>query len=185
MTNVDSCEIINQVMIEPSLLQWESYVDELRIGIKLKVMKWEDFKALLKSQFYPIFYEEKHLMKWKYIQQEQGQGVQEYTLEFQNKSIHIGISLEDPRVVVKYLGGIFGHIQRKLQFLNVKIINDASKKVLYIEMDSKKGKQQQDQEEIQVSYLFIPSKFLTNICTKLKSLNTSLEEEYIVEARGL
>ena len=77
-------------------------------------MKWEDLKALLKSQFYPIFYEEKHLMKWKYIQQEQGQGVQEYTLEFQNKSIHIGISLEDPRVVVKYLGGIFGHIQRKL-----------------------------------------------------------------------
>ena len=85
-------------------------MDELRIGNKLKVMKWEDLKALLKSQFYPIFYEEKHLMKWKYIQQEQGQGVQEYTLEFRKQAILMGISLEEPRVVVKYLVRLFGHI---------------------------------------------------------------------------
>jgi hypothetical protein len=26
--------------------------------------EWEDFKALLKSQFYPIGYKEEQLMKW-------------------------------------------------------------------------------------------------------------------------
>jgi hypothetical protein len=51
-------------MIGHALLWWESYVDALRIGKKPMVMKWEDFKELLKSQFYPIGYEEEHIMKW-------------------------------------------------------------------------------------------------------------------------
>jgi hypothetical protein len=59
-----------------AFLWWECYVDALRIGKRPMVMKWEDFKALLKSQFYPIGYEEEKLMKWQYLRQEQGQGVQ-------------------------------------------------------------------------------------------------------------
>jgi hypothetical protein len=51
-------------MTKHALLWWESYVDALRIGKNPMVMKWEDFKALLKSQFYPIGYEEEKLMKW-------------------------------------------------------------------------------------------------------------------------
>jgi hypothetical protein len=93
-----------------ALLWWESYVDALRIGKKPMVMKWEDFKALLKSQFYPIGYEEEQLMKWQYLLQEQGQGVQEYTYEFRRQAIWLGISLEEPGVVMKYLGGLFSHI---------------------------------------------------------------------------
>jgi hypothetical protein len=37
----------------------------------------------------------------------------------------LGISLEEPRVVMKYLGGIFIHIQRQLQLHGVKIIDEA------------------------------------------------------------
>ena len=51
-------------MTKHSLLWWESYVDVQRIGKKPMVMKWDDFKALLKSQFNPIGYEEEQLMKW-------------------------------------------------------------------------------------------------------------------------
>jgi hypothetical protein len=51
-------------------------VDALRLGKKPMVMKWEDFKALLKLPFYPICYKGEQLMKWKYLRQEQGQGVQ-------------------------------------------------------------------------------------------------------------
>jgi hypothetical protein len=36
-------------MTEHALLWWESYVDALRIGTQPMVMKWEDFKASLKS----------------------------------------------------------------------------------------------------------------------------------------
>ena len=46
------------LIIEHALLWSENYVDALRIRNKNKVMKWEDFNALMKSQFYPIDYEE-------------------------------------------------------------------------------------------------------------------------------
>jgi hypothetical protein len=57
-------------MTEHTLLWWESYEDALRIGKHPMVTKWEDFKELLNSKFYPIGYEEEKLMKWKYQQQE-------------------------------------------------------------------------------------------------------------------
>jgi len=51
----------------------------------------------------------------------------------------LGISLEELGVVVKYLGGLFNHIQRQSQLLSVKSIDEARKISLYIELDSKKG----------------------------------------------
>jgi hypothetical protein len=43
----------------------------------------------------------------------------------------LGISLEEPRVVVQKHGGLFSHIKRQLQLLNVKSIDEVSKKALY------------------------------------------------------
>jgi hypothetical protein len=86
-------------------------------------------------------------MKWQYLWQEQGQGVQEYTSEFRRQAIRLGISLEEPGVVMKYLGGLFIHIRRQLQLHGVKIIDEASKKALYIELDSRKRQQHMGQEE--------------------------------------
>jgi len=40
--------------------------------------------------------------------------VQDYTSKFRKQAIRLGIYLEDPRVVVKYLGGLFNDIQRQL-----------------------------------------------------------------------
>jgi hypothetical protein len=51
-------------MTRHALLWWESYLGVLMIGSKPMIMKWEDFNAVLKSQFYPIGYEEDKLMKW-------------------------------------------------------------------------------------------------------------------------
>jgi hypothetical protein len=55
--------------------------------------------------------------------------------------------LEEPRVVMKYLGGIFNHIRRQLQLNGVKSIDEARKKDLYIELDSRKRQQHMGQEE--------------------------------------
>jgi hypothetical protein len=74
------------------------------------ITKCEDFKVFLKSQFYPIGYKEENIMKWKYLWQEQGQGVQEYISEFKKQAIMMGIFLEEMGVVLKYLGGLFSHI---------------------------------------------------------------------------
>jgi len=49
-------------------------------------------------------------MKFQYLQQEEGQGVQEYNYEFRRKTIRLGVSLEELGVVMKYLGGLFSHI---------------------------------------------------------------------------
>ena len=76
-------------------------MDALRIGKSPIVMKWEDFNLLLKSQFYPIGYKEEKLIKCKYIWQEWGQGVKEYTYEFQKQAIRMGLSLEESVMVAK------------------------------------------------------------------------------------
>ena len=76
-------------------------MDALRIGKTPILMKWEDFNLLLKSHFYPIGYEEEKLIKWKYIWQEWGQGVKEYTYEFRKQAIRMGLSLEESVMVVK------------------------------------------------------------------------------------
>jgi hypothetical protein len=134
-------------MTEHALLWWEIYVDAPRIDKKPMVMKWEDLKALLKSQSYPIGYKEEQLMKQKYLKQEQGQGMQEYTFKFRRQAIRFGISLKEPRLVMKYFGQLFIHIQRQLQLHDVKVIGEARKKSLYIELDTKKGQQHMGQEE--------------------------------------
>jgi len=41
-----------------ALLWLESYMDAVRIRKNHMVIKWEDFKELIKSQFYPIGYKE-------------------------------------------------------------------------------------------------------------------------------
>jgi hypothetical protein len=49
-------------------------------------------------------------MSFQYLQQQEEQGVNEYTYEFRKKNIRLGVSLDELGVVVKYLGGIFSHI---------------------------------------------------------------------------
>jgi hypothetical protein len=64
------------------MLWWDIYVESLRIGKKTMMMKWEDFKELLKSQFYTIGNEEENLIKWFYIWKEKGQWMQGHTCHF-------------------------------------------------------------------------------------------------------
>ena len=84
--------------------------------------------------------EREQCMKWQYLWQEQGKIVQEYMSKICKKSIMLGITLKEPRVVMKYLGGLFNHLWRKLQLLSVKIIDQGRKNYLYINWTSKRGK---------------------------------------------
>jgi hypothetical protein len=60
------------------------------------------------------------------------------TYEFRRQAIMLGIFLEEAKVVLKYHGGYFIHIQRHLYLHGVKHIDEVRKKALYIELDSKK-----------------------------------------------
>ena len=74
------------------------------------VTRWEDFKTLIKSQFYPIGYVEDQWIWWHYFKKKQGKSVQEYTIEFRKMAIMLGISPKIPDVLLKYLGGLHSHL---------------------------------------------------------------------------
>ena len=59
----------------------------------------------------------------------------------------MGISMEELRVAMKYLGRHFIHIQRHLNLHGVKIIKKVINKTLYIELDSKKREHHMGQKE--------------------------------------
>jgi hypothetical protein len=85
-------------------------METLRLEGDPLVTRWEDFKTLIKSQFYPIGYVEDQWIWWHYFRQRQGQSVHEYTTEFRKMAIMLGISPKNPYVLLKYLGGLHSHL---------------------------------------------------------------------------
>ena len=63
------------------------------------------------------------------------------------QAISLGICLEEPRVVVKYLGGLISNILRDLQIISMKSIHESNKKALNFEMNGNKGQPHKVQEE--------------------------------------
>jgi hypothetical protein len=55
-----------------ALTWWEIHTGTLRLEGDLPITRWEDFKALIKSQFYPIRYVEDQWIWWHYFKQRQG-----------------------------------------------------------------------------------------------------------------
>lgn len=56
---------------------------------------------------------------------------------FHDQAIRMGISLEEVGLVLKYIGGLFSHIQRQLLLLSVKSNDEVSYNFFYIMMGPK------------------------------------------------
>jgi hypothetical protein len=93
---------------------------------------------MIKSQFYPIGYEEHQQIVWHYFRQRQGQSVQEFTTEFRKREIQMGVSLKSPDMLVKYLGALLPHIHRKMMLFRPKTIDEANIQAQYLEGDKQK-----------------------------------------------
>jgi hypothetical protein len=66
--------------------------------------------------------------------------VQEYTTEFRKMKIVLGISPRNPDVVLKYLGGLHGHLWNKVMLLKPKTVDEAYVQARYLEnIGHKKG----------------------------------------------
>jgi hypothetical protein len=102
------------------------------------VIDWEVFKNMIKSQFYPIGYEEHQQIVWHYFRWRQGQSVQEFTTEFRKRAIQMGVSLKSLNMLVKYLGALFPQIRRQLMLFRPKTIDEASIQAQYLEGDKRK-----------------------------------------------
>jgi hypothetical protein len=101
----------------------------------------EDFKTLIKSQLYLIEYVKDQWIQWKYFMRRQGQSKQEYTTEFTNMAIMMGISPKNPDVLLKYLGGLQSHLRKKVMLFNPRKMDEVCVHAQYLEnIGKKKGK---------------------------------------------
>ena len=75
---------------------------------------WPSFISALKEQFYPLGYKQKALMDWKYLRQGRGQDVQSFTEEFRKQALNLGIAIDSPEVVTKYIGSLHSYLRHSL-----------------------------------------------------------------------
>ena len=99
-------------------------METLRLEGEPLVTKWEDFKTLIKSQFYPIGYMEDEWIQWHYFRQKSGQSVQEYTKEFRKMAIILGISPKNPDALLKHLEDLHYHMREQVTFFKPKLMDE-------------------------------------------------------------
>jgi len=94
---------------------------------------WPSFIFALKEQFYPLGYKQKALMDWQYLRQGRGQDVQSFTKEFRKQALNLGIALDLPEVITKYIGSLRRYIRHSLLLFEPTTIDSASVKAIHLE----------------------------------------------------
>ncbi|KAK4841029.1 hypothetical protein QYF36_024060 [Acer negundo] len=75
----------------------------------------------------------------KYLRHKLDQTVQEYTTEFHNQAITLGISMEGHDIFMKFMGGLAESIRKELKLFNVRTINEVTIKAIMIESKNKES----------------------------------------------
>jgi len=88
------------------------------------VTKWENFKTLIKSHFYPIGYMEDQWIRWHYFKQKLGQSMHEYNTQLIKMAIMFGISPKNSDVLLKYLGGFHRHLHEQVMLFKPKMVGE-------------------------------------------------------------
>jgi len=108
------------------LTWWESDAVSRALGNEPPMIDWDVFKDMIKSQFYPIGYEEHQQIVWHYFRHRQGQSLSEFTIEFKKREIQMGFTLKSPDMLVNYLGEFLPHIHKQFMLFRPKMIDEAS-----------------------------------------------------------
>ena len=72
-------------------------------------------------------------MEWQYLRQGKGQNVQSFIEEFRKKALSLGISLDSPEVVTKYIGSLHSYIRHSLLMFEPTTINSTNVKAIHLE----------------------------------------------------
>ncbi|GJT11122.1 hypothetical protein Tco_0858164 [Tanacetum coccineum] len=100
---------------------------------------WNEFKRLLRQEYYPMGYSQDRWSRWHNLRQQRGQSVQEYTTEFRRLAVMLGISTAYENVFTKYVAGLQRQIQNELRMYSLEDISSASRIAMAIEVKSKNG----------------------------------------------
>lgn len=73
------------------------------------------------------------MMSWKTLRWLKGQSVQGYTQEFRKRSLMLGISLDSPETLLKYIGGLHSYMRHTIVMFNPTSIDEVSIQATHLE----------------------------------------------------
>ena len=66
------------------------------------------------------------MMSWQTLRQLKGQSVQGYTQEFRKRALILGIYLDSPETLLKYIGGLHSYMRHTILMFNPTSIDEVS-----------------------------------------------------------
>jgi len=79
-------------------------------------------------------------MEWQYFRQGKGQNVKIFTEEFRKQALNLGISLDSPETITKYIGALHSYIRHSLLLFEPTTIDVAILKVIHLKSRGKNEK---------------------------------------------
>ena len=76
-------------------------------------------------------------MSLQTLRQLKGQSVQSYTQEFRKRALTLGISLDSPETLLKYIGGLHGYLKHTILMFNPTSLDDVSVQATHLEATGK------------------------------------------------
>ena len=100
---------------------------------------WSEFVSAIEKQFYPLAYMQQAMMSWQTLRQLKGKSVQGYTQEFKKRALMLGISLDSPETLLKYIGGLHSYMRHTILMFNPTSIDEVSVQATHLEARGKNG----------------------------------------------
>ena len=76
-------------------------------------------------------------MSWQTLRQLKGQSVQSYTQEFHMRALTLGISLDSPKTLLKYIGGLHSYLRHTILMFNPTSLDDVLVQATHLEARGK------------------------------------------------
>jgi len=116
-----------------ALVWWEGKTQaDLKNHCKILSI-WSEFVTAIKKKFYPLDYMEQAMMSWKNLRLLKGKSVQSYTREFRKRAFILGISLDSPKTLLKYIGGLHNYLRHTILIFNPTRIDEVSIQATHLE----------------------------------------------------
>eukprot|EP00253_Pinus_taeda_P034597 PITA_34597 len=79
------------------------------------------------------------MMSWQTLRQLKGKSVQRYTQQFIKRALILGISLDSPETLLKFIGGLHSYMRQTILMFNPTSIDEVSVQATHLEARGKNG----------------------------------------------
>ena len=111
-------------LVDTASVWWEGRTQSHMERDGKTISVWSEFVSAIKKQFYPLAYTQQAMMSWKTLRQLKGPSVQGYTQEFRKRALILGISLDLPKTLLKYIGGLRSYMRHTILMFNPASIDE-------------------------------------------------------------